>query len=263
MEEDLHFKLQTLQDMFTSTRPVSILYLRGEDLDDPDAHPVALPGDPAEAVKTEAREGGWRDRSGQGSVTGSSLVSPSPSSLSLHSQVSAVGFHDPSSSRQGSDQPTKISKTDEAGNLSGWIEALGVDPSYRPPPDRAPKPVACFYLLRRNPMEPQARELHRAVYLMERTLKEFVAKIAAKWSLDASRVVRIVHVSDRGLEVEMDDDVIAQLAEGQDMGLEVTEIRPASQSNSKEWEMAVDLPGGESASTQTVVQSGYELRLAF
>src|ERR1041384_4873064 len=51
LEEDLHFKLQTLQDMFTSTRPVSVLYLRGDEVDDPDLHPVALPGEPLDLVK--------------------------------------------------------------------------------------------------------------------------------------------------------------------------------------------------------------------
>ena len=54
LEEDLHFKLQTLQDMFTSTRPVSVLYLRGEDLDDPDKHPVSLPGEQSPQTKTES-----------------------------------------------------------------------------------------------------------------------------------------------------------------------------------------------------------------
>jgi hypothetical protein len=44
-EEDFHFQLQTLQDMFTSTRPVATLYLRGEELDDSDLHPVLFPGD--------------------------------------------------------------------------------------------------------------------------------------------------------------------------------------------------------------------------
>jgi hypothetical protein len=44
-EEDFHFQLQTLQDMFTSTRPVGTLYLRGEELDDSDLHPVLFPGD--------------------------------------------------------------------------------------------------------------------------------------------------------------------------------------------------------------------------
>ncbi len=274
MEEDMHFKLQTLQDMFTtSTRPVSVLYLRGDELDDPDLHPVSLPGEPLDLTKVESKDGvAWRDQSGQSSVTGSALVSPSPSSLSLHSQISASGptapwqeFHEdpPLPTKQGSDQPTKVNKTDDAGNLSGWIEALGVDPSYRPPVERAvAKPVACFYVVRRDPADPDASELHRAVYLTKRTLDDFVARIAAKWNIDASRVVRTVHVLQRGLEVEMDDDVISELSESQDMTLEVREVDTAAKAK-REWEMAIDVPG-EGASPHTAVsEPGYELRLSF
>lgn len=50
-EEDLHSKLATLQDMFTSTRPASVLYLRGEELDDPDLHPVHLSGEPQDLTR--------------------------------------------------------------------------------------------------------------------------------------------------------------------------------------------------------------------
>lgn len=276
-EEDLHFKLQTLQDMFTSTRPLSILYLRGEELDDPDLHPVSLPGEPLDLTKVESRDSAAY-RSGRSSVAGSSLVSPSPSSLSLHSSVSVsganaswqefqgVGIGEPSTSRQGSDQPTKVSKNDDAGNLSGWIEALGVDPSYRPPPDRAAKPVACFYIVRKTPTYPNAREYHKAIYLTQRTLKEFVAGVAAKWNLDATRVVRTVHVLQRGLDVEMDDDVIRELSEGQDMALEIVELAAASSSVKREWEMAVDAPGAavaEDLSSPLTARAGYELRLIF
>ncbi|KAK7745927.1 hypothetical protein SLS53_002646 [Cytospora paraplurivora] len=273
LEEDLHFKLQTLQDMFTSTRPVSVLYLRGEDLDDPDAHPVALPGDSSlDLAKVESRDSiAWRDRSAHSSVTGS-LVSPSPSSLSLHSQASIGGPSAPwkertaigsdPSSRHGSVQPSRIPKTDLAGSLSGWIEALGVDPSYRPPQEQAPKPVACFYVVRRNPAEPEAREYHKAIYLMQRSLGEFVTRVASKWNIDVNRVNRVVHVLQSGLEVEMDDDVIRELSEGQDMALEVVEQK---QPTKREWEMSLDDAPGEEEDppVHAVEQIGYELRLAF
>ncbi|KUI71964.1 hypothetical protein VM1G_07957 [Cytospora mali] len=273
LEEDLHFKLQTLQDMFTSTRPVSVLYLRGEDLDDPDAHPVTLPGDSSlDLTKVESRDSiAWRDRSTHSSVTGS-LVSPSPSSLSLHSTASVGGpsaawqergviGSDPSS-RQGSVQPSRVPKTDVAGSLSGWIEALGVDPSYRAPQDRAPKPVACFYVLRRNPTEPEAREYHKAIYLMQRSLGEFVTRIASKWNIDVNRVNRVVHVLQSGLEVEMDDDVIRELSEGQDMTLELVEQK---QPVKREWEMSLDDAPGEEEEppVPALQQNGYELRLVF
>lgn len=279
LEEDLHFKLQTLQDMFTSTRPVSVLYLRGEDLDDPDAHPVSLPGEVLDLSKVESREStAWRERSTHSSVAGS-LVSPSPSSLSLHSAASVVGVpsapwqervsSDPSSSRQGSDQPTRVAKADDAGNLSGWIEALGVDASYRPPPDRAVKPVACFYI-RRNATENQARELHKAVYLMQRSMPEFVTRVASKWNIDSTRISRVIHTLSSGLEVEMDDDVIRELTEGQDMTLDIVEQAPSKQPIKREWEMSLDdAPGDEddsaaaAAAAPTLQQSSYELRLTF
>jgi hypothetical protein len=225
LEEDLHFKLQTLQDMFTSTRPVSVLYLRGEEPDDMDLHPVSLPGESLDLTKVVSRESNaWRSE--RSSIAGSSLVSPSPSSLSLHSQASVSGskpqWHDyqmssDPSSRQSSNQPTKIRQVDEAGHLSGWIEALGVDTAYRPPPERSTRPVACFYVARRTGSEASGQETYRAIYLMQRTLREFVAQLAAKWHLDASRVVRTVHVVRRGVGGEMEDDVIRVLHEGLEM----------------------------------------------
>ena len=296
VEEDLHCKLQNLQDMFTSTRPVSILYLRGDELDDPDLHPVSLPGENGLA-KVESRDNlmSWRDQSGRSSVTGSSMVSPSPSSLSLHSQVSHSGngvngnngtngtngngwsdFHGDhleiqhsSSSRQGSHQPTRVGKTDDSGNLSGWIEALDVDSSYRPLPADRPKPIACFYVLRRNghgQSQSQTaatngggnsglpREFHRAIYLAKRTLQELVGRVAAKWNLDPNKAVRTVRVLPQGLEVELDDDAISELPEGQDMVLDVVESSKTGPVK-KEWEMAVD----EGESNRTT----YELRLSF
>lgn len=277
LEEDLHFKLQTLQDMFTSTRPVSVLYLRGDDLDDPDAHPVSLPGESLELTKVESREStAWRSE--RSSIAGSSLVSPSPSSLSLHSQVSNVpgginpqwqGFQRVGSptTRQPLEAPTRVKQTrDEEGNLSAWIEALGVDPAYKPPPEKSAKPVACFYIARQNPEQEGSREIHRAIYLMQRTLQEFVARIAAKWRFDASKVTRTVHVLQRGLEVEMDDDVIRELGEGQDMTLEIHEIKPDGPPTKREWDMT-DAPGepdvAASPKATTAPQSGFELRLKF
>ncbi|KAK4247172.1 CP2 transcription factor-domain-containing protein [Corynascus novoguineensis] len=304
LEEDLHFKLQTLQDMFTSTRPVSVLYLRGEELDDPDLHPVSLPGESLELGKVESRESlAWRSE--RGSITGSSLVSPSPSSLSLHSQNSAgnkpqwqdyqiggsssgaASSEPPSRDPHSSGRPTKVRQVDEAGNLTGWIEALGVDATYRPPADRHPKPVACFYVaLRRSSSTDTAggqavhQELHRAVYLMQRSARDLVARLAAKWRFDAARVVRTVHVVEpRGLEVEVDDDVVRQLPEGLDMTLEIVEVPSTTsttatatagaggvESVKREWDaMALDdapgeadLPSPDSAGTLGHVQNQHQ-----
>lgn len=162
------------------------------------------------------------------------------------------------------EQPTKVNKHDEAGNLSGWIEALGVDQSYRPPVDRPAKPIACFYIARR-PSPGDKKELHRAIYLHKRTLAEFAARIAAKWGIDASKIVRTVHALESGLDIEMDDDVIEALSEGQDMLLDVVEVETTVAQPKREWEMAVDEPEEETASAHSVLRTaiGYELRLTF
>jgi len=290
MEEDLHFKLQTMQDMFTSTRPISILYLRGSEQDDPDLHPVALAGEPLDLTKVDSRGSAvWQQRSSdRSSTTGtSSLVSPSPSSLSLHSQglgvtstqnvpaqwtefqqlaPADVQTSNPQQLASPPDQLTKVPKTDVTGNLSGWIEALGVDSSYKPPVvERMIKPVACFYILHRGPQQPGKHEYYRAVYLMQRTLKDFTSSIAAKWNLEPTKILRTLHVLDRGLEVVMDDDVIRELAEGQDLIMEIAEVKTSPQLK-REWDMAVDVVvDSESATgTQNVIQTeGYELRLTF
>jgi hypothetical protein len=166
-EEDLQLKLAALQDMFTSTRPASLLYLKGEEGDDPDLHPVRLSGEPLDLTKVHTGESSVWER--QASEAGASeIVSPTPSSQSLHSaERRESGFQQPTpfnaaaatewanisqnatgeivSSGPGNfsppNVPVKVAKAGgDAGSLSGWIEALGVDYSYQPPPERIIKP---------------------------------------------------------------------------------------------------------------------------
>lgn len=286
VEEDHQYKLQMMQDMFTSTRPVSILYLRGANQDDPDLFPVALVGEPLDLTKVDSRDNSWAQRgSARSSTTGpSSLVSPSPSSLSMnsqtHSNASAVMSNAPHWTEFSSlappetqhsnpqqlasppDQLTKIPKTDDSGNLSGWIEALGVDGSYEPPVEKAAKPVACFYMLLRDPARPSKHEYYRAVYLTQRTLKGLINSIASKWSLEFTKVARTVRILERGLEVEMDDDVVRELTEGQDIILEIRNVKGSSANVKREWDMSDDevVDGQE---TENAATEGYELRLKF
>jgi CP2 transcription factor len=158
-DEDLHSKLQVLQDMFTSTRPASVLFLKGDEADDPDLHPVQLTGE-LQRVDT-ADSTGWEKQS----TNASSMVSPTPSQLSQDRPESstfqrATPFQ--SSSRLGSgdwqsapqtatgdlhptqmpppDVPIKVQKSHVSGPLPEWIEAIGVDYNYQPPPERIVKP---------------------------------------------------------------------------------------------------------------------------
>jgi hypothetical protein len=164
-EEDLQLKLAALQDMFTSTRPASVLYLKGEEGDDPDMYPVRLTGEPFDLTKVKSGESSIWERQNSDPNTGS-IVSPTPSSQSLHSvERRESGFQQPapynattewanmsqtasgemvqtgSANFSPPNMPTKILKTGaEAGNLTNWIEAVGVDYSYQPPPERVIKP---------------------------------------------------------------------------------------------------------------------------
>lgn len=290
LEEDLHFKLQQQQDMFTSTRPVSILYLRGDEQDDPDLHPVALAGEPWDLTKVEPREvSNWQQRSsGRTSSIAdtASLVSPSPSSVSLQSQA-VMSTSIPTTSQwteyqqglsggdvQGSnpqhlasppDQVTKVARADDAGGLSGWIEALGVDPSYRPPVERPIKPVACFYVLCRDVSAREKHEYYRAIYIAHRTLQDLTRAISAKWNLDQSTILRTLHILPQGLQVEMDDDVVQEMQEGQDIVMEVVKITAPKTPVKREWEMALDDEESiaESDNGANRNADGYEIRLIF
>jgi hypothetical protein len=102
---------------------------------------------------------------------------------------------------------------------------------------------------------------------MQRTLRDFTNAIAAKWNIEPTKILRTLHVLDRGLEVEIDDDVIRELAEGQDIVMEIADFHNSAGSQLKrEWEMSVDVAvdGDNAGSAQNVVHTdGYELRLMF
>jgi hypothetical protein len=102
---------------------------------------------------------------------------------------------------------------------------------------------------------------------MQRTLKDFTNAIAAKWNIEPTKIIRALHVLDRGLEVVIEDDVIRELAEGQDIIMEIAEVHNSGYSQLKgEWEMSVDVvvDSDNAGDAQNVVHTdGYELRLMF
>jgi hypothetical protein len=165
-EEDLHSKLAALQDMFTSTRPASVLFLKGDENDDPDLHPVQLPvgGSMTDLTRVETGDStGWERQS----TNASSMVSPTPSHNSQerpgsskiqaatpyqsHSQ-SRIGSNDWQSASQAAssdlllgqmnppDVPVKIQKSQSSGVAPDYFEAVDVDYNYQPPPERIVKP---------------------------------------------------------------------------------------------------------------------------
>ncbi|KAL8915560.1 MAG: hypothetical protein Q9171_000125 [Xanthocarpia ochracea] len=256
LEEDLQMKLATLQNMFSSTRPYSLLYLKGYEDDDPDLYPVSLPGQLPDLFSNKPFE----ERRISQDQKASEATSPSNSSaspLSAHSMPAPIKLtgqpdfpslgtgnhsHDdwdafsqftntelPQLNHPCSQIPAgvsvKIQRSLDGSGMPQWIETVGVDPSYEAPTERATRPVACVYALLRNLDGTADDDCYKAVYLMERTVKELVTQLAAKCNVEPSRISRTVQVNHKGLKIMIDDTVVRELPEGQDMTVEFAETR--------------------------------------
>ena len=252
-EEDLHMKLATMQDMFTSTRPASVLYLRGTEQDDPDLFPVHMSGE--HDIQPLKRSETWESKaSATSSPESSNLVSPSPSSAtpatpsrrqsgqpesapSGPSRISSNVWPEHQKPQRDIEQAVKIPKREQTGAPQSPILALDVDSSYQPPPERPVRPgksnstrqvsfanrctVACFYVRAKS----GNKEYYRAIYLLQRTVRDLIKGISDKFQIDPARVARVTHVNSRGLQIVVDEDVVRELPEGQDMVVEFAPLR--------------------------------------
>jgi hypothetical protein len=147
-EEDMHVKLTAMQDMFTSTRPVTVLYLRGAEQDDPDLFPVHLSG--GRDMQLLAREETWESKPSAASspTSPTSPILSSMSTITLHRRVSI--FQEPprtgsdlwpeqkASIQQSTEQAIKEPKRESVQASS--IFAIGVDAAYEPVPSPSIRP---------------------------------------------------------------------------------------------------------------------------
>lgn len=158
-EEEVQMKLNSLQEMFSSTRPVSILDLRGDPQDDPDLYPVQF------GTGEDGNHGSSHSKSNGGNVISpamshnSSASSQSPeksnSKSSTQFDTSRHQSIDFSASQQNSDnsypgmkmlsQPVRIKRASGSGQNSGageggWFEAMDIDSDYKPPPEAQRRP---------------------------------------------------------------------------------------------------------------------------
>jgi hypothetical protein len=246
-EEDMHVKLATMQDMFTSTRPVSVLYLRGAEQDDPDLFPVQLSGE--QDLQLLTRQETWDSKPSAASSPASS-GSPTSSSMSTITPNRRTSTYQepppPGSQRtatelwpeqqfkaqQSTEQAIKVPKRESIGAQNSSIFAIGVDAAYEPVPSPPVRPgksissflrnsadhisVACFYVRSKH----ATKDYYRAIYLMQRTVKDLVNGISDKFQIDPTRVTQVTHINSRGLQIVVDEDVVRELPEGQDMIVE-------------------------------------------
>ncbi|KAL8713951.1 MAG: hypothetical protein Q9220_002097 [cf. Caloplaca sp. 1 TL-2023] len=251
LEEDLHSKLETLQNMFSSTRPYSLLYLKGFEDDDPDLYPVMLPGQSSEPMSREMleRRTSMEHKASDIASMSDSEASPlSAQSMPVPAKTSEqdidIGprlqddwdaftqftnntYHSfPLQSAQtfpGSS--VKVQRNQSSVGMSQWIDTIGIDPDYKPPTELAPKPVACIYALLRGPSKAENDDCYKAVYLNTRTTADLVLGLAHQCNIEPSRISRTVQVNHKGLKIMVDDAVVRELPEGQDMIVEFAETR--------------------------------------
>ena len=246
-EEDMHVKLATMQDMFTSTRPVSVLYLRGAEEDDPDLFPVHLPGE--QDLQLLTRQETWESKQSAASSP-TSFTSPTSSSISATTPNRKASTNQepppPGPQRteaehrpeqhlktpQSTEYAVKVPKRESGVAQDSSIFAIGVDATYEPVPSPPIRPgrsmsfsllysadhisVACFYVRSKH----ATKDYYRAIYLMHRTVKDLVNGISEKFQIDPMRVARVTHINSRGLQIVVDEDVVRELPEGQDMIVE-------------------------------------------
>jgi len=152
-EEDLQVELVRMQDMLSSTQPVSVLFLRGEPEDDPDLHLVKLPVDDSEMIEA-VRTTTWVSRQSASDLPISNTTPPSATSASRatpkqkHSEMqqSAIqeepdNYHNNEGSVRTSvsaSRPVKVSKIDVESKSNRF--AFDVDSGYQLPTVKPVRP---------------------------------------------------------------------------------------------------------------------------
>ena len=237
-EEDLQMKLAEMKDMFGSGRPASVLYLKGEPEDDPDAFPVQLSLETQEMTPI-TRQGTWDSKpsatsamSAMSTPSASHEVSPTPSSSTAtpkrkFSEVQQSTILE-DEAEPLPEHAAKVQKVHHTSAPTSPMIALDTDQNYQPPSPRTTKPVACFYVRSRH----SDKDYYRAVYLMQRSVRDLVNSISEKFEVEPNRIAQVTHINARGLRIIVDEDVVRELPEGQDMIVEFAQLntdRPMKQ----------------------------------
>ncbi|KAJ5351047.1 CP2 transcription factor [Penicillium brevicompactum] len=219
LEDDLQSKLSMMQEMFSSTRPVSILGLRGEEADDPDLYPIKLDGN---TVRFERMS-----RHNTSDMNSVESMIPSPANTNTSSSNSPPSLP----TRSAKHLSTIKRNPSYEGVPRGFLDAVGIDKLYQPPVEVRPKPIACFYV-RCPTLDQNPKECYRAIYLSERTVRDLLKQIFESSDIDPSCVAHVMRVNEKGLRITVDDNVVRELPEGQDMIIDISEASGPGESAS-------------------------------
>lgn len=257
-EDDLHAHLRFYQNALQGKQAIALFHLQGEDLDDPDLYPVDLSGIPSSRIEnldSPEIKPLKRRTTQQSEQTEESMASPASSSSEFgspsRSSTGLTSLHGPASmnlppaapqldmkvvhaAQVGTDStnpqelisPPQEFMTSKSAAGNEWVDTTSIDQSYEPPTPQSAKPVACFYIMQKSHGSSSVGgggggAMYRAIYVRRRTLPEFVAAIARKYDVDANAITTTIRINNRGLPIELDDEAISEMPEGQDM---ITEL---------------------------------------
>ena len=98
---------------------------------------------------------------------------------------------------------------------------------------------------------------------MERTVQDLTANIAAKFGIEPTSVLRTTYMNSKGLNVIVDDDFVREIPEGQDMRVEVTEIRPEAPRVKREWHIGPGKDDDDIRVTDNANPAKFEIKFLF
>lgn len=90
--------------------------------------------------------------------------------------------------------------------------------------------VACFFVRAFISDTISRSDPFTAIYLSGLTASDLTRRIAVAASIDPARVLRVIWRSAKGINIIVDDDVVANIPEGQDMQFSVTSIEQTEDS---------------------------------
>ncbi|KAL9051895.1 MAG: hypothetical protein Q9162_005733 [Coniocarpon cinnabarinum] len=249
-EDEITVRIRSLKAMPDSIRPVSAFYLRGDERDDLDTHPMPPLAD-TPPTRSPARAGPpalKTDTAATTSVSTGTFGSETPASASprlmrAKSDLTANVPHslETTPSRPGkspvkqevhrstpqqlasppSSGAMKPRKSDQltvtAPSVPQIKQALDVDTTYQAPRERTPQAVAEFFIKPSFSWKQTRDDNYRAIYLYERSLHDLVHAIASKCGIDPAAIVSTVRINQQELVITAEDEMVQQMPERQSL----------------------------------------------
>ncbi|CAI7585791.1 unnamed protein product [Penicillium pancosmium] len=191
-KQQLQKRLDALERCIYSSRPESVLNLRGGPQDDPELQPS-----PSLSADDDPLKRGSLDHRGSSNDDASSVKSD------------LAGFNE-------MDTPSSRSSLQESATH-------GVSPVLLKPTHSSTMPAACFYIRVITNNQPPS-EHYRAIYPKSRTVQDLKTKILEKIPVKESlEIPSILHKNESGLKIVVDDEFVQEMAEGQSMAVRIVE----------------------------------------